>query len=166
MAENATTSAKGHVQLSDSVTSTSTTLAATANAVKKAYDRANEAFQSASDGKNLIATAIAGLGLDADGSDTFSELAGIIEGIPKQGAQTIIPGTSDKTIASGRYLTGTQTIKGDANLIPANIAEDKSIFGVQGTLKRVAYNIISIGRAGFILLAWTIKKLMNLTRIH
>lgn len=50
-----------------------------------------------------------------------------------QAAQTITPGTSNKTIASGKYLTGTQTIKGDANLIPANIAEGISIFGVTGT---------------------------------
>lgn len=50
-----------------------------------------------------------------------------------QAAQTITPGTSDKTIASGRYLTGTQTIKGDANLIAANIASGVSIFGVTGT---------------------------------
>ena len=50
-----------------------------------------------------------------------------------QAAQTITPGTSDKTIASGRYLTGTQTIKGDANLVAGNIKSGVSIFGVAGT---------------------------------
>lgn len=50
-----------------------------------------------------------------------------------QGAQTITPGTSNKTIASGRYLTGAQTIKGDANLVAANIKKDVTIFGVRGT---------------------------------
>lgn len=50
-----------------------------------------------------------------------------------QAAQTITPGTTDQTIASGKYLTGTQTIKGDANLVSANIAEGVSIFGVTGT---------------------------------
>ena len=50
-----------------------------------------------------------------------------------QAAQTITPGTSDKTIASGRYLTGTQTIKGDANLVSGNIKSGVSIFGVTGT---------------------------------
>ena len=50
-----------------------------------------------------------------------------------QAAQTITPGTSDQTIASGKYLTGTQTIKGDANLVPANIVSGKTIFGVSGT---------------------------------
>lgn len=39
---NASTSAKGVVQLSTSISSTSTTLAATASAAKAAYDRANE----------------------------------------------------------------------------------------------------------------------------
>lgn len=50
-----------------------------------------------------------------------------------QGAQTITPGTADKTIASGRYLTGTQTIKGDANLVAGNIKSGVSIFGVAGS---------------------------------
>ena len=50
-----------------------------------------------------------------------------------QAAQTITPGTSDKTIASGTYLTGTQTIKGDANLVAGNIKSGVSIFGVTGT---------------------------------
>ena len=50
-----------------------------------------------------------------------------------QAAQTITPGASDKTIASGRYLTGTQTIKGDANLVAGNIKSGVSIFGVTGT---------------------------------
>lgn len=50
-----------------------------------------------------------------------------------QAAQTITPGTSNKTIASGRYLTGTQTIKGDSNLVAANIISGKSIFGVAGS---------------------------------
>ena len=53
--------------------------------------------------------------------------------IQNQAAQTIIPTTTDQTIASGKYLTGTQTIKGDANLMAANIAKDVTIFGVTGT---------------------------------
>ena len=57
----------------------------------------------------------------------------VTQSIPTQGAQTITPTTTNQTIASGRYLTGTQTIKGDANLIPANIVLGKTIFGVVGT---------------------------------
>lgn len=52
-----------------------------------------------------------------------------------QAAQTITPGTSDKTIASGRYLTGTQTVKGDSNLVAENIKSGVEIFGVTGTHK-------------------------------
>lgn len=50
-----------------------------------------------------------------------------------QAAQTITPGTTDQTIASGKYLTGTQTIKGDADLVAGNIKKDVQIFGVTGT---------------------------------
>ena len=46
---------------------------------------------------------------------------------------TITPSTSSQTIASGTYLTGTQTIKGDSNLIAGNIKNGTSIFGVTGT---------------------------------
>lgn len=53
--------------------------------------------------------------------------------IQSKSAQTYTPTTSNQTIAAGKYLSGTQTIKGDANLIPANIAEGVSIFGVTGT---------------------------------
>ena len=42
--DNASTSEKGHVQLTDSVSSTSTTTAATPNSVKQAYDKANAAL--------------------------------------------------------------------------------------------------------------------------
>ena len=49
-------------------------------------------------------------------------------------AATIIPGTSNQTIASGTYLTGTQTISGDANLVASNIISGKTIFGVAGSV--------------------------------
>ena len=52
-----------------------------------------------------------------------------------QAAQIITPGTTHKTMASGRYLTGTQTIKGDSNLVAGNIKSGVSIFGVAGTFE-------------------------------
>lgn len=53
--------------------------------------------------------------------------------LPVQAAQTITPGTANKTISSGKYLTGTQTIQGDSKLISSNIAKGISIFGVTGS---------------------------------
>ncbi len=50
-----------------------------------------------------------------------------------KGATTYTPTTSNQTIASGTYLTGTQTIKGDSNLVAGNIKKGVSIFGVNGT---------------------------------
>lgn len=50
-----------------------------------------------------------------------------------QAAQTITPTTTNQTIASGKYLTGTQTVLGDANLLPENIKKDVVIFGITGT---------------------------------
>lgn len=53
--------------------------------------------------------------------------------VTTKAATTITPGTSNQTIASGTYLTGTQTISGDANLVAGNIKNGMSIFGVTGT---------------------------------
>ena len=52
-----------------------------------------------------------------------------------QAGQEITPGTTDKTIESGRYLTGTQIIKGDSNLKAENIKKGVSIFDVAGALE-------------------------------
>lgn len=48
-------------------------------------------------------------------------------------ATTYTPSESDQTIASGTYLTGVQTIKGDPNLIPENIKSGVTIFNVLGS---------------------------------
>lgn len=74
-AEDASLTEKGHVQLTNSVTSTSEVLAATAKAVKTAMDRADAAFQSASDGKTAVANAITAKGVTASPTDTFPTLA-------------------------------------------------------------------------------------------
>lgn len=54
-------------------------------------------------------------------------------GVTKKSAATYTPGTSDQSIASGQYLNGTQTIKGDSNLTAANIKSGVKIFNVTGT---------------------------------
>lgn len=53
--------------------------------------------------------------------------------VTKKSAATYIPKTTNQSIASGQYLSGTQTIKGDANLVAGNIKSSVSIFGVTGT---------------------------------
>lgn len=58
--------------------------------------------------------------------------------VTTKAAATITPGTSNQEIAAGTYLTGKQTVSGDANLVAANIKQGVSIFGVDGTLSSVA----------------------------
>lgn len=55
--------------------------------------------------------------------------------ILSKGQTTYTPGTSNQTIEAGQYLSGSQTIMGDANLVSDNIIEGKSIFGVKGSIK-------------------------------
>lgn len=52
-----------------------------------------------------------------------------------QAAKTYTPGTADQIIAAGKYLTGAQTIKGDANHLPENIKKNVSLFGITGTFE-------------------------------
>ena len=54
-------------------------------------------------------------------------------GVTKKSAATYTPKTSDQSIAASQYLSGAQTIKGDANLVTGNIKSGVSIFGVTGT---------------------------------
>ena len=53
--------------------------------------------------------------------------------VTTKGTATITPGTTDQTIASGTYITGTQTISGDADLVAGNIKSGVTIFNVQGS---------------------------------
>lgn len=64
------------------------------------------------------------------------------EQLTTQGAQTITPTTSDQTIAAGKYLTGAQTIEGDANLVASNIKEGVTIFGVEGTYEGASGSVL------------------------
>lgn len=54
--------------------------------------------------------------------------------IASKSSQIYTPTTSDQTIAANQYLSGAQTIKGDANLTSVNIASGVTIFGVLGSL--------------------------------
>lgn len=67
------------------------------------------------------------------GKQLIDQEGNVVTGtIPTKGATTYTPKTSDQTIDSGTYLTGTQTIKGDSNLVAGNIKSGVSIFGVTG----------------------------------
>lgn len=158
-----TLTAKGKVQLSNATNSTSEALAATPKAVKAAYDRAEQAFTQASDGKTAVAAAITGMGQSAAGSDTHTQLATKIRQIsndanasaaevlagrtyyqggakrtgsmPNRGGPTFSPGVASQSIPAGHYSGG--IINGDSNLQPGNIKSGKTIFGVSGTVKSV-----------------------------
>ena len=52
--------------------------------------------------------------------------------VTTKAAATYTPTTSNQTIGAGQYLTGAQTVKGDANLLAKNIKKNVSIFGVTG----------------------------------
>lgn len=75
---------------------------------------------------------------DAQSSDILNGKSAYVNGskitgnIPSKAAATYIPSTTDQQITSGQYLSGNQTIKGDANLISDNIKGGITIFGVSG----------------------------------
>lgn len=67
------------------------------------------------------------------GETAYAKGSKITGNIPSKSSETYIPGRNDQTISSGQYLSGTQTIKGDTDLIPSNIKKDVDVFGVVGT---------------------------------
>ena len=87
----------------------------------------------------IVSASVQTAGYITTGSSTQKTLQ-----LTTKSSQTYTPTTSDQTIASGRWLTGTQTIKGDANLVAGNIKKDVSIFGVTGTYE-VSFSTIRTG---------------------
>ena len=77
---------------------------------------------------------------------------GLTGNIPSKGAATITPSTANQTISAGQYLSGTQTILGDADLVASKLPEDVNLFGVQGTRslgKKFASGSVIPGTSGF-----------------
>lgn len=82
--------------------------------------------------KSVSNTPQVSAGYVASGTSGNSSVS-LTASVTTKAAATITPGTSNQTIAAGTYLTGTQTIAGDANLVASNIVYPNSIFGVAGT---------------------------------
>ena len=83
--------------------------------------------------KSISNTPVVTAGYVASGTAGTSAVS-LTASVTTKAAATITPGTSDQTIASGTYLTGAQTISGDADLVAGNIKSGVTIFGVAGSL--------------------------------
>ena len=100
--------------------------------VSKSVATATQATPSVSVSSEGLITASAtqGAGYVAAGTKSATQQ------LTTQGAQTITPGIVEQTaVEAGRYTTGAVTVAGDANLLPENIKEGVSIFGVEGSHK-------------------------------
>ena len=132
----ATTTYYGVTKLSDSTSSTSTSLAATANAVKTAYDLAASKasvsdiptdLSDLTDSTNLIPSKISDLTNDSDFIETSST-----EGVIANDGSIIGIGTTQGTVAAGNhthsnYISGTKVTSWSGSVSDSNIPSEKLV---------------------------------------
>ena len=122
---DASTSEKGVVQLSDSITSTSTTRAATSKAVRDVYDLVNGKQAAFDDGSATIATESSGVITIKAG---VSQSRGTIRNSPGSEVSTYTATQIDSLIAGLTKYLGTATTA--ANLTHASTANAGDFFRV------------------------------------
>lgn len=67
------------------------------------------------------------------------------QSITTKGEATYTPSTSEQVIEKNQYLTGSQFIKGDGNLVAGNIRSGVSIFGVGGSFNGFSGQFLVFG---------------------
>ncbi|MFB4325999.1 tail fiber protein [Priestia sp. BR_2] len=157
----------GIVQLSNAINSTSDAHAATPSAVKKAHDRADQAFTAGNERKAEVVAALVAIGVSASTSETWAQLIpkitaviratgnatvddviagktfsnananGLIGNIPDRGAGGIVTPNTADQTKAAGRYTSAITIKGEPNLIAGNLPKDKTFFGITGLLERM-----------------------------
>ena len=117
-------------QSSKSVTSGSATAPATISGTSATLSTGSNTITLS---KTVSVTPVVSAGYVSSGTAANSSVS-LTATVTTKAAATITPGTSAQTIAAGTYLTGAQTIAGDADLVASNIKSGVEIFGVTGTL--------------------------------
>lgn len=122
--------------------------------IKNAQDRANQAFQSASEGKQKIATAITGKGVPTSSSDTFSTMADNIEAIetdPSIGTTNAVPAdvlAPKKVVSQGQLFEGTMSNRGPVGSETINLTEQNQEYtiaqGFHSGLRKIKASIAGL----------------------
>ncbi|MGF6354084.1 hypothetical protein ABIE27_001994 [Paenibacillus sp. 4624] len=112
---SATTQTRGITKLNNSVSSVATDEAATANAVKQAYDEATAAKQLGVEQKNNVVAALNSIGISASTSESWTQLinkmAGVIRATGNATAAQVLTGATFSN-GSGNGKTGTMPNRG------------------------------------------------------
>ncbi|WP_333638222.1 phage tail protein [Tissierella praeacuta] len=126
--QKSSTSIVGHVQLNDTVTSTSKTLAATANAVKTAYDKAKSVEDLANglgdkigilNGSGEVKEKANKIDLDTLRSRSISTGTGLSGGgdLSQDRVLSVLFGTTSTTVARGNHTHDAADISGTAKVV-------------------------------------------------